>query len=499
MLRIRKVKTGSGSTAVQVVQYTGHIAKIVKHMGSTRDETERVLLINKAQEWIRKYTLQSNLFPEQKQNILIVERSECVKVTHEFAYRFFRSCMEECQLTHLPPLLLDLAIIRLIEPASKLRSLELLSRYFEIKYSQRIYRTIPKLISWKADIEQRAYSVSKQLFKEQFYYVLYDVTTLYFESFKPDELKIQGFSKDNKSQQPQIVIGLLVTQAGFPLAYDVFAGNTFEGKTMLPVVEGFIAKHPDTKPIIVADAAMLDDDRLAELREKGLSYIVGARLANSSLGTVKQVHGALSQVNGAMTRLQSRHGDLICDFSAARYRKELNDLTRLVQKAEDLVAKQSSGAKAKFIKRVSKEKIVLNTALIEKRRLLLGIRGYCTNLSESQLSAQQVIERYHHLWRVEQSFRMSKNDLEARPIYHQKEDAIKSHILICFLALIIEKFLELTTQMTLRNIRVLVWNITESHIRDSITGDTYKFTSPANELMKSQLAPLVQKWKLLPH
>jgi transposase len=499
MLRIRKVKTKSGSTAIQVVQYNGHSSKIVKHMGSAKDGIERGLLIRKAQEWIEKYTLQSNLFPEQKQNVLIVERSECVKVTHDFAYRFFKGCLSECHLTHLPPLLLDLAIMRLIEPASKLRSVELLSRYFEIKYSQRIYRTIPKLISWKAEIEQQAYRVARQKFKEQFYYVLYDVTTLYFESFKPDELKIQGFSKDNKSLQPQIVIGLLVTQAGFPLAYEVFAGNTFEGKTMLPVVEGFIAKHPDTRPIVVADAAMLDNDRLAELREKGLSYIVGARLANTDLGTVKQIQGILNSVNGAITRLHSKHGDLICDFSTKRYRKELNDLNKLVQKAEDLVAKQSSGTKAKFIKRVSKEKIELNTALIEKRRLLLGIKGYCTNLQESQLSAHEAIERYHHLWRVEQSFRMSKHDLETRPIYHQNENAIKAHVLICFLALIIEKYLELTTHMSLRNIRLLVWGITESHIRDSLTGEIFKFTSPAIELIDSQLGPLVRKWKLLPH
>jgi transposase len=164
-----------------------------------------------------------------------------------------------------------------------------------------------------------------------------------------------------------------------------------------------------------------------------------------------------------------------------------------------MVAKQSSGAKAKFIKRVSKEKIELNTSLIEKRRLLQGIKGYCTNLPESQMSAQQAIERYHHLWRVEQSFRMSKYDLETRPIYHHNEDAIRTHVLICFLALIIEKFLELTTQMTLRIIRLLVWSITESHIRDSITGDTFRFTSPSIELMESQLAPLVKKWKLPPH
>jgi transposase len=81
----------------------------------------------------------------------------------------------------------------------------------------------------------------------------------------------------------------------------------------------------------------------------------------------------------------------------------------------------------------------------------------------------------------------------------QKEEAIRTHVLICFLALIIEKYLELTTQMSLRNIRLLVWNITESHIRDNVTGETFKFTSPATELMKSNLAPLVKKWNLLPH
>jgi transposase len=351
----------------------------------------------------------------------------------------------------------------------------------------------------KADIEQSAYSVAEQMFKEQFYYILYDVTTLYFESFKADELKIQGFSKDNKSQQPQIVIGLLVTQSGFPLSYEVFAGNTFEGKTMLPVVEAFISKHPQAKPIVVADAAMLDDERLEELRGKNISYIVGARLANANLSLVQQIQGSLNAVNGAIVRLQSKHGDLICDFSKNRYKKELSDLNKLIQKAQELVAKQSSGNKAKFIKRISKEKIELNTALIEKRKLLLGIKGYCTDLSEAQLPSQQAIERYHQLWRVEQSFRMSKFDLEARPIYHQKEDAIRSHVLICFVALIIEKYLELTTKISLRSIRTLVWNITESHIRDTMTKETFKFISPTSEIIKSPLATLIKKWKLLPH
>ena len=182
-----------------------------------------------------------------------------------------------------------------------------------------------------------------------------------------------------------------------------------------------------------------------------------------------------------------------------RYKKELNDLNKLIQKAEELVAKQSLGNKAKFVKRISKEKIELNTALVEKRKLLLGIKGYCTDLSEEQLSSNEVIERYHQLWRVEQSFRMSKFDIEARPIYHQKEDAIRSHVLICFVALIIEKYLELTTNLSLRKIRMLVWEITESHIQDSVSKEVYKFSSPKIEIMKSLLGPLIKKWKLLPH
>jgi len=93
-----------------------------------------------------------------------------------------------------------------------------------------------------------------------------------------------------RDKQPQIVIGLMVTQSGFPLSYEVFAGNTFEGKTMLPIIEKFISTHQQTKPIIVADAAMLDEERLFELKRGKISYIVGTRLANVNMGLVKQIH-----------------------------------------------------------------------------------------------------------------------------------------------------------------------------------------------------------------
>ena len=203
MYRIRKVKTKSGAIAIQVVLYEGHRSKIIKHVGSSKDEEVIDNLKKKAYQWIDQQSGQLSLFPEQRQKVLIVERAECICVTHKFSYNFFMACITELGLQDFPALLLDLVIMRLIEPASKLYSIELLDRYFGIKYSQRIYSQIPKLLSYKADIEQKAYELARVKFKERFYYILYDVTTLYFESFKSDELRTEGFSKDNKSQQPQ--------------------------------------------------------------------------------------------------------------------------------------------------------------------------------------------------------------------------------------------------------------------------------------------------------
>ena len=129
----------------------------------------------------------------------------------------------------------------------------------------------------------------------------------------------------------------------------------------------------------------------------------------------------------------------------------------------------------------------------------MGIKGYCTDIAESNLSNEEVIARYHNLWRVEQSFRMNKNDLETRPIFHHKEDAIRSHVLICFVALIIEKYLELSTNLSLIKIRDLIWDITETHIQDKLTKKTFIFSSPTKDILSSPLAELVKNWKLLPH
>ena len=500
MLKVRAVKTASGATAIQVVQYHGHRAQIIKHIGSAKTPGGIAALTQRAQEFITTHTQQVALFTESRQKVLFVERSECVKISHRFSRDFLLCCIDECKMSDLPGLLRDLTVMRLLEPASKIRSIELLGQYFGVSYSQRFYRTIPKLIRYKPTIEQCAYQIATEQFKENLYAVFYDVTTLYFETFQADEIRVSGFSKDNKPQQPQIVVGLLVTQSGFPLTYDVFPGNTFEGKTMLPVIENFIKDHPQAKPVIVADAAMLSEERLAELNGKNFFYIVGARLANASTEMIQQIHETLPKNDKAHARFSSQYGSVVCDFSLKRYKKDFYEFNKLLEKAKELVAKQTGGkTRTTFVKRTSKESVTLNEPLIEKRRMLLGIKGYCTNIPEQQLPNDKVIEHYHNLWRIEQAFRMSKHDLQTRPIFHRKEDSIRSHVLICFTALIVEKYLELTTKLSLRDIRSLIWNITDVHIQDNLTKEIFVFQSPTQGILNSSLAPLIKQWNLLPH
>jgi len=150
-----------------------------------------------------------------------------------------------------------LVTIRIIEPASKLRSLELLETYFNIKHRrQSLYEILPTILKLKDKIEELTINFAVKEFNFDFAIVFYDVTTLYFETFKSDAFRKTGFSKDNKSQQPQIVVGLVVNKDGFPLAYEIFPGNTFEGHTLIPIINDLKKKHDIKNITVVADAAI---------------------------------------------------------------------------------------------------------------------------------------------------------------------------------------------------------------------------------------------------
>lgn len=466
MASIRRTRTASGATAVQVVRYVNRRVRVLKHIGSARTEEELIALEEKGRLWYRLSCEQDTLFTPASGR-LIVEGTTFLGAWRTLAHDTLKAVAQRCGLDALgDPLLVDLAIMRLVEPASKLRSLALIETHFGIQYAPRtLYRALTSMVQHKQAVERIAVRYATDRLKDQLALVLYDVTTLYFESFKADELRVPGFSKDNMAQQPQIMVGLLVTREGFPLGYEVFPGNTFEGKTMLPMLDEFVAAHHVAMPTVVADAAMLSHKLLDEITARGLSYIVGARLGTSPLKLTAKISTALGQRNGAMIRVPSKHGDMVCSFSDKRYRKDKRTLDAQVAKAKSLVNKGEPGKRSKFVKQASgKDGYVFNEELFNKATSLLGIKGYCTNIARKELSDAEVIARYHDLWQVEKAFRMAKNDLAVRPIYHRTQMAVRSHILICFVAVIMGRSIELATGKPLRRVIDELWAISDARL-----------------------------------
>lgn len=219
------------------------------------------------------------LFQEAKfDNLLYLDKSDFLGVYYTFFYEVIFGLISQIGLDRIKKqLLLDLVTIRIMEPASKLRSIELLDDYFGVKHRrQSYYKSAPQWLDLKSKIETIVTDFAQRNYSFAFDLLFYDVTTLYFETFEEDELRKKGFSKDNKSQQPQILVALMVTKEGFPIAYEVFSGNTFEGHTIIPVVKEFVNKHNVTSFTVVADAAMISSANVEELLLNGINYIVGS-------------------------------------------------------------------------------------------------------------------------------------------------------------------------------------------------------------------------------
>ena len=493
MPSIRKTKTASGATAVQIVRYQHRRVVVLKHIGSARSKNELATLIKQAEALIDAYTPQLPLLPHVSDSKRVLEQCRYLGVRYPFAYEALNAIAERMGFTGLDvPLLIDLVIMRLVEPVSKLRSIALLERYFGRVYSERsVYRTLPLFAKQKEAAEKTAVAFAKHVLLDALTLVLYDVTTLYFETFEADDLRKPGFSKDNKSNQPQIILGLLVNVQGFPMGYEIFQGNTFEGKTMLPVLRAFQKTHSVKTCTVVADAAMMALSNIVELNAHGLSYIVGARVANASTKTIQGLALALGKKDGATLRIKTDHGDLICEFSDKRFRKDKFEMDKQVARAKSLVAKGEPGKRAKFVQRTNEgEAYSMNEVLLKKTELLLGIKGYYTNIPREGMTDADVISHYHALWHVEQAFRMTKSDLQARPIFHHKEDSVKAHLVICFIALAMGKYLEIKTGQSIRHFVDLLWLVTDAQILDTTTSETMTLRSPIGDELKSLLQKL---------
>ena len=493
MLHVRVIKTKGDSKSVQVCHYRKGKRVIFKHIGSGSTEQQITILLEMAKVFIADHTKQIYLFDEQQPNEQDVSLSQCTYLGsyYTFLYDILRAIQHHIGYTLLTDTLLnDLTLIRIIEPASKLRSIRLLQTYFGIHHRrQRYYESAPKWLELKQTVEKQTLKFAKAVYSFDFSMVFYDVTTLYFESFTSDDLRKTGFSKDGKAQQPQILVGLLVTPEGFPVGYHVFSGNTFEGHTLIPVVQDFIKKHKVKHFTVVADAAMISNDNIQALKQEAIHYIVGARLGNLSSDMLTQIDKALKREDGKNIRLETDKGFLICSFSKKRYNKDKHEMDKQIDKAKNLMRQPSKIKKVKFIK-TDNSKASLNEELITKTKMLLGVKGYYTDMTADIIDNATIIKNYHELYRVEQAFRVSKNDLKTRPIFHFKSHTIQLHILICFMALAVSKHIEIKTGVSIREFITQAKKITDARLMNQINKKEITMRVPVTKEIRKIIAKL---------
>ena len=495
MLRVRTTRLSSGNTAVQVVYRHDHKTDIVKHIGTGKTEKERNQLIEYAYQYIATQKEVPVLFPQafvpdSDSSLVSLNHLRFTASHHHFAYEFLSHWYAVNGFDKLSnSLLRDLSIMRIIEPCSKLRTVERLKEYFAIVYPvNRMYEGLQTITLLKEEIEKIAVSYAKSTLSFDFSLVFYDVTTLYFETHTADEdtkdtrgnaitgLRKPGFSKDNKSQQPQIVIGLVVNRDGYPIAVDIFSGKTFEGHTFIPVITSLQKRYGIQDLTIVADAAMLSQDNIDDIEAAHLHYIVGARLGNISFDLLKEMSGHLKKTEGIFYQTETPRGTLIGDYSEKRAAKDRSDRKKQLQRAQEQIDNpQKIKRKVRFVSEETKATLKLNRDLIAKDELKEGIKGYYTNLTLNQkLTEKDIVQRYKDLWHVEKSFRIAKSDLEARPIFHHKKESIEAHIIIVFVSLCLAKSIELTTGYSIQKVRDMIWKILDIELVDTLTNRTFK-------------------------
>jgi len=445
---VRKKKNKSGVISIQIIDKSTGKYKLIKTIGSSSEAKEIERLFNEGKVFIKSFGGQQTLeFSENNFQETVVNSIKSIniagidlllgKIYSEIGFDEIQS-----------ELLKQLVTIRLSHPASKLRTTQYLKRYFSVDVNEdKIYRYLDKIHTIQKDkIQKISYNHTLKVLGGLISVVFYDVTTLYFQIDDEDEIKKRGFSKESKHQNPQIILGLLVSVGGYPLAYEIHEGNKFEGHTMLPIVDAFKAKYQLEKLIIIADSGLLSTNNINDLQEKGYEFILGARIKNES-EAIKNKILSMQLSNGQSDIIEKDEFlKIIISYSDKRAKKDKHNRERGLQKLEKRV-KSGKLTKSninnrgynKYLKMDGEVNISIDTGKFKEDARWDGLKGYVTNTS---LSKDEIIENYSHLWKIEKAFRVSKHDLKIRPIYHRLQKRIEAHITINFTAYKVYKELE---------------------------------------------------------
>lgn len=459
MAYVRKVKTASGATAVQIVEKRHGVRRIVAHVGSAHDDAELAVLMTSARDRIHEgqqaLDLPADAATATSQGAVVTgSASEVLWVVLVDAYRRlgFDVVADEAFRA--------LVLARIVEPTSKLAAVGVLEEIgvaapHRNTFTAALRRCIAK--DYRATLATACRRHSARSGAAAL--VLYDVTTLHFEAEHEDALRKVGMSKERRVD-PQIQVGLLVDPSGFPLEVCCFEGNTAETTTLLPVLRGFAERHQVTDMVVVADAGMLSAKNLNAIEDAGFSFIVGSRISKAPYDLAEHLerhgnaftdgqHLESARVMGTGKAARSRR--VVYHYLFARHKRDDRAINAMVDRAEKVAAGKRPLKKDRFVRIEGAERGV-NWDLVERARQLAGLKGYVTNLPISTMDAPAVIGAYHDLWQVEKSFRMAKSDLRARPIFHRDRDAIEAHLTVVFAALAVSRHLQDATGTSIKKI-----------------------------------------------
>ena len=322
--------------------------------------------------------------------------------------------------------------------------------------------------------------------------VLYDVTTYFFESQDAGDLRNFGFSKDNKVNQVQVVMGLLIDQNGIPIDYELFPGNQNEFGTMLPILEKLRSKYGIQKVIVTADRGLNSGANLLAIKRMGFEYVIAHRIRSSSAEVKKLIDnaqfwhsykggsGTLQDISRycitddirkvPVTENGKRHTEvikskLLLNYSSVRAKKDAHDRSRLVEKAKRLAenpallkSELKRGGKSYLSIRDDQLEVTVNEQKITDAARYDGFYGI--TYSDASMTPQEVLKIHHSLWQIEESFRISKSLLQARPCFHWTDARIKAHFLVCYMALVIFRLLEL--ELTRQGLHLTADRITDA-------------------------------------
>ena len=360
-----------------------------------------------------------------------------------------------------------MTIQHLLYPGSKLNTHNKQHRYANLPRVElnHLYRSLDILCKNKDQIEEQIYKMNCRLFKMCVDVVFYDVTTFHFESVKKDSLKNFGFSKANKVNEVQVVFGMFIDSEGRPIGYELFPGNTFDGKTLDAALSNLEKRFGIRNIVIVADRGINSKLNLKHITDKGYSYIVASKIKNLAQTTQAKIFDTsgyqtisdkgqtikckvIDYINSFRDnrRRVNLAEKLIITYSAKRAEKDKADRQRLLEKAEYLLANKATikssnkrGGK-KYLKEIGSTNWILDEASVAKDEKFDGYYGIQTN--NSNLDIDKILDAYHTLWKIEESFKVMKSTLEVRPIFHWTENRIRGHFVICFLAFLLERTLE---------------------------------------------------------